>query len=40
MHIAFQIIADGADVTAKFQDRLIRLTITDEPGGQNRIPPV
>lgn len=32
MHIAYQIIADGTDVTAKFQDRLISLTIIDEAG--------
>ncbi|MDV7271413.1 contractile injection system protein, VgrG/Pvc8 family [Thioclava sp. A2] len=32
MHVAYQIIADGTDVTSNFQDRLISLTITDEAG--------
>lgn len=32
MHIAYQIIADGIDVTRAFQDRLTSLTITDEAG--------
>ncbi len=32
MHIAYQIIADGTDVTGKFQDRLTSLTIIDEAG--------
>lgn len=32
MHIGFQIIADGADVTERFQDRLISMTIKDEAG--------
>ncbi len=32
MHVAYQIIADGADVTSKFQDRLVNLTIIDEAG--------
>ncbi len=32
MHVAYQIIADGTDVTRKFQDRLISLTIVDEAG--------
>ncbi len=35
MQIAFKIIADGADVTAKFQDRLVRLSITDEAGSKS-----
>jgi hypothetical protein len=32
MQIAFQVIADGADVTAKIGDRLLELTLTDEAG--------
>lgn len=32
MHVAYQIIADGTDVTGNFQDRLISLTIIDEAG--------
>src|SRR5690606_38370686 len=32
MHIAYQIIADGTDITGNFQDRLISMTITDEAG--------
>lgn len=32
MHIGYQIIADGADVTGRFQDRLISMTIKDEAG--------
>ena len=32
MHIAYQIIADNVDVTQKFLDRLVRLTIIDEAG--------
>ncbi len=32
MHIAFRILADGTDVTANFQDRLISLTLIDEVG--------
>ena len=35
MKIAFQIIADGADVTANFADRLIGLTIVDEAGSKS-----
>lgn len=32
MHVAYQIIADGTDVTGNFQDRLTSLTIIDEAG--------
>jgi phage protein D len=32
MHLAFQIFADGQDVTGRFQDRLIRMTVKDEAG--------
>ncbi|EEE38276.1 phage tail protein D [Rhodobacteraceae bacterium KLH11] len=32
MYVAYQIIADGTDVTGKFQDRLTSLTIIDEAG--------
>lgn len=32
MHVAYQIIADGTDVTGNFKDRLTGLTITDEAG--------
>lgn len=32
MIIDFQIIADGADVTAQFRDRLVGISITDEVG--------
>ncbi|MCW8843339.1 MAG: contractile injection system protein, VgrG/Pvc8 family [Rhodobacteraceae bacterium] len=32
MKLAFRIIADGSDVTEKFQDRLVSLTVTDESG--------
>lgn len=32
MHVAYQIIADGTDVTGNFQDRLTSLTIVDEAG--------
>lgn len=32
MHIVYQIIADGQDITAKLQDRLISLNIIDEAG--------
>ncbi len=32
MHVVYQIIADGADVTGNFQGRLTSLTITDEAG--------
>lgn len=32
MHVAYQIIADGTDVTGNFKDRLTSLTIIDEAG--------
>ena len=32
MHVAYQVIADGTDVTGNFQDRLTSLTIIDEAG--------
>lgn len=32
MHVAWRIIADGHDVTGRFQDRLISLTLIDEAG--------
>lgn len=32
MHVGFQVIANGADVTARFQDRLVSLSVTDEVG--------
>lgn len=32
MEPAFRITVDGADITAKINDRLLRLSITDEPG--------
>lgn len=35
MHVAYQIIADGTDVTGNFKDRLVSLTITDEAGSRS-----
>ena len=35
MKVAFQIIADGEDVTANFADRLIGLTVVDEAGNKS-----
>ena len=32
MHVAYQVIADGVDVTGNVQDRLVSLAITDEAG--------
>ncbi|WP_050602183.1 phage late control D family protein [Ruegeria sp. 6PALISEP08] len=35
MEIDFRILADGTDVTASFQDRLISMTITDKAGSKS-----
>lgn len=35
MHVGFQIIADGTDVSGNFKDRLVRLTITDQAGSKS-----